>query len=316
MILTVTGLKEEERLAENGNNRDFRQGIAAAALLVLLIGGGLTMSGGASASASSSDLPNELTQIQNGTAIVTINSGSSAGSTTITYSPAYTSVPKVFATMQGTPTFTVQVVSLNPQAIFQYATPTTWTNMPAIDSEIYGDTLGQHQNEVNLASAASFRFGVTCIAASNTLGAYLTVMYSQNGVTWTEMNSAQRFLIDNSNGACPTGSGEHYASPTYASIPAGAKTPITHLRVDGVGGGGLGDTPSFASLWIDYSGSATGQGAQNTGVTGAWRICGTLALCTTPIESLTTGFIIQVIFPIPTTATLTIRFTWKAGVIA
>lgn len=259
----------------------------------------------------------ELSLIQNGTATVTVSSGSTAGSTSITYPSAYTLKPILSLTTQAVLTTSITITIPNPTAFFQSGvTPATvWTNMPTTDNEIYGDTNGEHRIELNLSGMSTFRFGVNCITPSNTAGAYLTIDYL-NGVTWTEMNSAQRFLIDNSNGACPAVPfTDRLGSTTYATIPVGAKTTITQLRIDGVGGGGLGDIPSFTSFWIEWSTSATGNSQTTIPMTGQWRACATLILCTTPLDTLKTGFVIQVLYPLAVTSTQTLRFTWSAGVI-
>lgn len=266
------------------------------------------------------DLPNELTQIQNGTATVTITGGTMQGTATVTYSPVYSSVPKLTVVPHGVLFTTTTVFTPDPQAFFQSGSTQIWTNMPAVDTEIYGDANGEHRVEINLSIMSSFRLGMNCVAPSNTAGAYLTIMYNNGGV-WTELNSAQRFLIDglNAPNACPTnGTNEHYANPSYSSLPSAVKTSTAQLRIDGVGGGGIGDIPSFSSLWIDWSSSATGQNAVSVGDTGTWRACATLASCaaTPPVATSTTGFVIAVSYPLAPTVTQTVKFTWFAGVIA
>lgn len=308
----MIGLAEKEnlRLVER-----FRYPLIIGLLLSTLL---LVMGGGISASSTAPDsgLP-ELTQIQNGTATVTVTAGTTQGTATVTYSPAYSVVPKLFPSTQGFFSFTTTNAIGNPLAFFQSGNTQTWLNMPAIDTEIYADASGEHQLELSLSNMATFRFGVNCVTASNTIGAYLTVMYLSGG-GWTEMNTAQRFFIDNTtNQACPSGINDRFGNVAFSTIPAAAKTGNTHFRIDGVGGGGLGDNPAFSSLWIEYSPQANGNPLQTFAVTGHWRVCGTLALCNAspPVETLSTGFIIAVSYPIAPTVTQTLKFTWKAGVV-
>ena len=278
------------------------------------------LSGVAGGGAGGSDLSNELTQIQNGTATVTVTSGTTQGTVTVTFAPSYAPiVPRLIIVPNSVMSTTTALTGTNPTAFFQSGPTTTWTNMPAIDSEIYSDANAEHRIEINLSGESSFRFGVNCVSPSNTVGAYLTIEYLSAGV-WTELNSAQRFLIDAQAGSpsCPGGNASHLANTVYASIPSAAKGSAQQLRVDGVGGGGVGDIPSFSSLWIEWSSTATGNNAVNVGNTASWRACASLASCVAspPVETSPTGFIIAVTYPIAPTSTQTLKFTWKAGVIA
>jgi len=285
------------------NNQQFRQGIFAAVLIVLVVGGSL----GIGTAGGSGDIGTpELTMIQGPTiAQVTVNSGTVSGFTTITYAPAFPTIPTLTITSQ------TQILGLQSNAYnqlpFQSGTELNWPNMPSALTEIYGDANGDHRIATNWIASTGFRFGVNCVTASNMAGAYLTVQYSANsGSTWTELNTAQRFIIDNTQ--CPSsfpGASVFFANTAYSTIPAPALINPVLFRIIGVGGGGIGDTPKFSELWLEWQ--------FPTSNSGNWRSCNALANCGTQPNTGASQFIIEVYFPIPVTIQQTFRFTWSAG---
>src|SRR5437879_2269985 len=139
----------------------------------------------------------ELTRVQTSVATVTVASGST-GSVAVTFSPSYSSnptlaiVPQSFSS-SGVPTTATIYSTLG----FHSGTDLIWVNMPAADTEIYGDTLGDHRVSLNWVGAGTFRFGYNCPVNSNTIGAYLTIEYSTDGGSIsTEPSSSTRTVTN------------------------------------------------------------------------------------------------------------------------
>src|SRR6267143_2899221 len=249
----------------------------------------------------------ELTLVQTGVATVTIANGGTTATTTVTYSPAFSSVPVLHVTPQTVFTGTSSVTVIST-LFFQSGTDLNWVNMPAADNELYGDTLGDHWMRVNWAGVTTFRFGYNCPVASNTAGAYLTLQYSiDGGATFPEVNSAQRAIIDNT--ICPNGGG--FGSTTYSSVPAAAQvnSPLL-LQIIGHGGGGVGDTPRFSQLWIEWPTTFTVSNVAQ------WRVCATILNCGNLPDTGASSFIINVQTPFAVGASTSFRFTWSAGILA
>jgi hypothetical protein len=247
-----------------------------------------------------------LTNVQTGVATVTITGGTGGASAIVSYSPAFSSVPVLHITPQTIFTGT-STVTITSHLSFQSGTDLNWVNMPAADTEIYGDILADHRVSVNWVGATTFRFGYNCPVNSNTVGAYLTVQYSTDGgILFFEVNSAQRAIIDGS--VCPNGSG--FGSTTYSSIPQAAQVnnPLL-LRIIGHGGGGVGDTPRFSELWLEWPTTFTISNVAS------WRACANTFACGTQPDSGTDSFAITVQLPFIIGTTTSFRFTWSAGVL-
>lgn len=266
------------------------------------------------------DQPNELSQIQSGNATVTVTSGTSSGTTTVSYSPAYASQPRMWvkatSIMLG-PILTARVPDVF--ASFMSGPTVIWTSMPVATGEVFGDANGEHRIQMTFNAPTiqqSFKIGVRCVAPSNTLGAFLTVQYLSGG-SWIELNSAARALVDGTTLSCPgTATVDAEVGPC-ASLPT--LSGATVLRVAGGGGGGLGDNPSFSQLWIDLFPAVSCNLGQTlvTNILGQSRACtdAGLAHCADPQDTSKTGFIIQVFFPTNLLATTSFKFTWSAGVV-
>jgi len=140
-----------------------------------------------------------------------------------------------------------------------FATAGKWTNMPAAQTEIFGDLAGQHWLVENWVHATTADFVLNCPTASNSATATLTVQYSPDtSTTWISIPNA---VVNISNANCatglPTDSGvQNFGvyGATFA-IPTAAQIQGVFLRIIGQNGGGIGDVPDFvhAYVLVDYS---------------------------------------------------------------
>lgn len=174
---------------------------------------------------------------------LTINPGQVRGIVTIVFPQPFATIPK-----DATAWFIAEpggsAATWSDYAILSNGPAMTWTNMPAAQTEIFGDTT--HRVEASLDSLNSARLSLTCTVASNTAGAYLKAQFSTNrGATWTDLNtnSFAHAIIDNTKcpGQVTTGS---FAVATDISADL-------MFRVVGVGGGGVGDVPAFTEVQIE-----------------------------------------------------------------
>lgn len=110
----------------------------------------------------------------------------------------------------------------------------TWTNMPAAATELWGTTSARTKVDLTYVTQARI---VCQVRISGVAGAVLTVEYSTDGTTWTEI-SAGTASID--LGAITT------VATAWFNIPAGAKADV-FLRVMGSSGDGVAD-PSIGNL--------------------------------------------------------------------
>jgi hypothetical protein len=243
------------------NKQSKKLSIAAGIFLVFLIIIGDFAAGfvgigsrapGIASSCPSSPASPCLTKVQTGTGSVVLSSAS-VGSTTITFSPAYSATPnfKILQMNVATPpTNLYQTSSL--AFISLISVGQTWTSMPAGVTEIFGDQ--KHELWMDLTQSTSVLLETNCPTGSVSAGAYLTVQYSTDGTTWNaiEIGTALRTLIDGGNllGNCQIGP---FPAVSNNGVPvalvAGAKAKV-FLRVVGANGGGLGDNPVFTEIHL------------------------------------------------------------------
>jgi len=122
----------------------------------------------------------------------------------------------------------------------------TWPNMPAAQTELFGDANGDHWRTVDWTSASQVAFAVNCITGSSSATAILQLQWStDSGASWN--NIANSINIQAAN--CPNGSILAGSPTSYASIPASAQTVNVALRVIGQNGNGLGDNPQFTTMY-------------------------------------------------------------------
>ncbi len=171
---------------------------------------------------------------------------------TVTFSPAFTAKPSISITPRTFPNIKINSITGN---IEFFTASTTWLNMPAANTEIFGDTTGQHQFVVDLStgvSAASMQ--VNCQTASTGASAVIRPEYSLDAVNWFELAQFTGALDTGVGGqvACPNIQG-NFNQATLATAAVGNQ--IVFIRLVGIGGGGIGDNPIFASATLFlYSG--------------------------------------------------------------
>lgn len=203
------------------------------------------------------------TQVQSGVQPCFTGGGATC-TTTVTFSPAYSVTPQLSWSVRW-PNLPSAAASSIGTATFLSVEQTgaTWINMPAAPTEIFGDTLAQHQLYLRTVGVNSALFFVSCPTASITLGAYLVPQFSTDaGVTWkfldtgtTTDGNTYHILIDGSananSGACGTSALIPASSSTVNTFNAAAIGNIA-LRVIGVGGGGVGDSPVFTEIGLQF----------------------------------------------------------------
>lgn len=190
---------------------------------------------------------------QRGVTPLTVPIGSSTASVIVNFSPVFAVAPDFV--WGSSVTGNILTASGSDYSLLALgSTGQTWTSMPAVQTEIFGD-VGQHQHTADLSLSVSVVFHVTCPLASNTAGAFLKPQYSiDTGVTWNDLASVAgglNLIIDGTegvglqHGAC---GGE--AAQILGGIAAAAKTNPVWLKVVGSGGGGVGDNPNFTVISI------------------------------------------------------------------
>ena len=205
----------------------------------------------------------ETTSWNAGTSSCAITAGSLSCTNTFTWPTPLAAIPCTGCSQAGATTATGGISDLTinyppSQENFwatgnDFATAGRWVNMPAAQTEIFGDN-SQHWLVEDWANAATADFVIDCPVASNTVGASLTVQYSTNqGGTWTSI-TASNIIIDNTICAnlVPVDSGISNGG-TWGStftIPAGAQASGVFLRIVGAGGGGVGDVPQFVYAYL------------------------------------------------------------------
>src|SRR5207245_676869 len=131
--------------------------ILAIGLALLLLPSGIIMatSVGGGGCRSPTICPSNL--CQTGIASVTLTA-TTQGSTLVTYSPAFPSVPNLDVIPQ---TALAGSIALSTSTQYFQANPTQiWVNMPVAITEIYNDLNGEHRIAVDWTSAIDFRFGI------------------------------------------------------------------------------------------------------------------------------------------------------------
>jgi len=204
---------------------------------------------------------------EEGSASCTVTSGNTVCSvTTVTYSTAFTNAPArsditITPAHPVTSTITKTIPASYAQSNFLTVESAgqTWLNMPAAQTEFFGDALGQHRIIVDWGNMTGVDFVVDCSVGSANAGAVLDVQYSEDaGITWTTI-SGITVTVSNTlcglaepldwgaeAGTCLTTSGWG----CYQSIPTAARKQGTWLRVVGTSGNGAGDNPVFQQAYV------------------------------------------------------------------
>jgi hypothetical protein len=239
-------------------------------------------SGPVASSCPSSPLSPCWTQVQSGTATVSVTNG--LGTFTQQYSPAYTSNPFIgpvsiktgpTAASSSTPTENVVIVSSNATLCNIAACSglglvglNNWDNLPAAKTEIFGGSNVYYRDTVDLSDAISFRFGVDCGVGSASATAIFRLEYSiDNAISWHALGSAQDVKMDAADCTGPDAGNTGYGSNTYTSLPANSTTTVTIIRVVGINGNGAGDNILFGRVWADFQLTAAGLTGYQTCIT-------------------------------------------------
>lgn len=268
--------------------------------LILILGGigflGWVLPGSSSSSCPSSSSSPCLTKVQSSTTSC-ILSAATVCSSVVTFSPAFASTPKAWDWIVTS----VGVGQLNGFQAYFNLQPTTWTSMPAAQTELFGYVNGEDQVLADLSNAANIRFAVNCpVVSSSATPATLQVQYSVNqGVTWTNIAGLVLNLDGLTSPSCfnlgLVGVGPENYVTSYVGVPAGAKTSTTLLRVVGTNGGGVGDNPQFSIVSVQWQTS--------------------FSVCSDNVPSVsTTSMTVRVSCVTPITGTITSG--WAAGILA
>lgn len=210
---------------------------------------------------SSGEIPSTpplLTQIQHGfiTCTIPINGNFCLGPLT-NFSPAYSTKPY----FQDSLNLTNANLPIALRTVVYNAVPTkfafqsgdsanpfgiTWSNMPFALTELYG--LSDMRLDWNFllnpwSSGPLTTFCVNIDSPSNTAGAILKPQYSSDLITWNDFSPVISVNIN-------TGAGKTCSSANLTFPPTNSYT----LRVVGVGGGGVGDSPSFGNIELSIYG--------------------------------------------------------------
>jgi len=121
----------------------------------------------------------------------------------------------------------------------------TWTNMPAAETELFGNTLGR--KVINLEGAVQYRIMINQSVAGFA-GADLNLEYSTNGTTFLDADTAGAGEVD-----CGTGTGVKIGS--WTNLVSGAKTAVW-IRLVGKQGDGVVD-PGFRQISVQFKYNST-----------------------------------------------------------
>jgi hypothetical protein len=229
--------------------------LAIIAIILAILGLGLAASHTTS-KISGCNNPPSLEQC--GTATVTISAGQSFGSTLVSFSPAFATIPHPLITDCATSSgvcsgnfaqANIKVPGSTLCFICDTSIGQTWVSMPAgLGNEIFGDI--HHEVIANLEGFdADSIFAFDCITGSNNVGATLQVQISPDGITWTNFNPI--ISIDPTSN-CGSGTPTEYLFETDPHIQGIAMCSLPnppcsflYFRVVGNNGGGVGDNPVF-----------------------------------------------------------------------
>jgi hypothetical protein len=245
-----------EGQGSQGNNQQFRQGILAAALIVMVIGGslGLGTAGGSAGETSSWNA---------GTSSCVITAGNNQCSNTFTWPTPLSAAPcagcgsvTLSTTTGGVSDQTIVAPAPSHESFFDIGTDFSisgkWTNMPAIQTVIFGDGFCEHCIIVNWSNVVGVDFVIVCPTASTSVTAVLQVQYSADqGTTWNSIAG----LSININTICGLGLPvDSCFSTTGTTFGCYVTNPVQNdgifLRIVGSGGGGIGDSPVFQTAYV------------------------------------------------------------------
>lgn len=188
---------------------------------------------------------------------------------TITYPTAFAKTPSAIeATINGLSLDAAGTVPFNPTyfvsigvAPIQSDNGETWINMPVTETELYGTTnhetaLSTDSVPVTGVSASDYSlrasFAVNCLVGSSNATAILRPQFSDalNAGAWTDLASAAGALDINVGTNCPVQVDQttilQNVNPDYNT----QNSPFEPLRIVGLNGGGIGDTPMFNNIQI------------------------------------------------------------------
>jgi len=187
---------------------------------------------------------------QSASSTLTIAANVNQASSTIVFPHPFLATPTVHITPATIINKNAQVIAFLP---FCFLCTTSagqvWTNMPAAQTEIFGDI--NHRVFENpqggfLATSTAF-FTVFCITPSASATAFLQAQFSTDaGATWTSFNDG---TVDIGI-AGPCGFAPTYLQGTIPSFPVFAFNQGFYMRVVGQNGNGIGDVPQFNMIQI------------------------------------------------------------------
>ena len=219
---------------------------------------------------------NPATTLQCGTVTFTL-SAATFNTQTITFSPAFASVPGSFSLNipnQSPTTWPTVSISV-PGSVTDYCficpgntgQSFIWVNMPAALTEIYGDANREHQifgtsPLTTLTAVGTFRASVDCNTGSNSGTAVLRVQWSTDDATWNDLANTpgQGDVAIDAAVNCP-GAGTivlaNFGNPVALNTNFPKSANKVYLRLVGANGGGVGDNPAFAWFRLDITTGAT-----------------------------------------------------------
>ena len=199
-----------------------------------------------------------------GTDSCSIATGATSCFKTETFVTAFTNTPLVGYPITNTGARTANLNNSQIGTFFATGntlTGETWPNMPAAQTEIFGDVAGDHWMHMDGTGFSKLNFIVNCLVGSISATATLQLQWSPDtGATWNNIGNAVNIQAGN----CPNGDGSTGTGASgYATMPIGIQcylcngsVPIVY-RIVGQNGNGLGDNPSFQSARIEMTGFKT-----------------------------------------------------------
>lgn len=210
----------------------------------------------------------DIQQFEQGTdkCTITLPPPSSTCTSAVTFPKPFASVPNhVWVTWAG---FNVasnhaETTVRIGELYFQSDAGETWANMPAAETEIYGNT--NHETSLNAIGASSalsslsLVFFATCIQGSTSSNATLRPEYEDSiGGPWHEL-AATHTALDIGIGSgllCGPGLLGTISLNSAGSTLAGGFTAGEQMRIAGISGAGAGDTVILNNLYLVVTSSS------------------------------------------------------------
>jgi len=240
-----------------GSDSSRRAIVGLAIILLIIIGDLITGASSIRAPAiAGCNSPASLEQC--GTATCTITYHQCV--TTVTFATSFSSVPKHIEASWAGVNFAVNHADSEVVVgtfYFQSDNAETWVNMPAVQTELYGNQ--NHEttviaNGLPIAALGGIAFG-TCIMGSNSGTAVLRPMYTDGqGGAIHELAANSGFMdlkVDDA-GTCLgfAGIGPFVEQSGLSALAAGFVPETDPVFLVGINGGGVGDNPIFNNLGI------------------------------------------------------------------